>query len=190
VEVRPARDTDLDRIAAIYAHYVEHSVATFETEAPSVTSWRTWLGDLTERHLPFLVAEADGLVCGYAYAGPWRGRPAYQFSVEDAVYVAPGQGRRGIGSALLGGLLDACTAAGRRQVIAVIADSGDDSSVALHNRFGFVQAGRLTDVGHKHGRWLDTVLMQRTLSLGRYTAYALTPRRRQPAGPCPADRKW
>jgi L-amino acid N-acyltransferase YncA len=163
LDVRPARDTDLDRIAAIYAHYVEHSVATFETEAPSVPAWRTRLGDLTERHLPFLVAEADGQVCGYAYAGPWRTRPAYRFSVEDAVYVATGQARRGIGSALLGELLDACAAVGLRQMIAVIADSGDESSVALHSRFGFTEAGRLTEVGHKHGRWLDTVLMQRKL---------------------------
>lgn len=163
MEVRPARDTDLGPVAAIYAHYVRHSVATFETEAPSVSSWRTRLGDLTERRLPFLVAAADEVICGYAYAGPWRGRPAYRFSVEDAVYVAPGQARRGIGSALLGGLLDSCAAAGLRQVIAVIADSGDDSSVALHSRFGFAEAGRLTEVGHKHGRWLDTVLMQRKL---------------------------
>ena len=163
MDVRAARADDLDQIAAIYAHYVQHSVATFETEAPSVSAWRTRLGDLTERQLPFLVAETDGLVCGYAYAGPWRVRPAYRFSVEDAVYVAPGQARRGIGSTLLGGLLDSCAAAGLRQMIAVIADSGDESSVALHSRFGFAEAGRLSEVGHKHGRWLDTVLMQRKL---------------------------
>jgi L-amino acid N-acyltransferase YncA len=163
MDVRAARADDLDQIAAIYAHYVQHSVATFETEAPSVSAWHTRLGDLSERRLPFLVAEADGLVCGYAYAGPWRVRPAYRFSVEDAVYVAPGQARRGIGSALLGGLLDSCAAAGLRQMIAVIADSGDESSVVLHSRFGFAEAGRLTEVGHKHGRWLDTVLMQRKL---------------------------
>jgi L-amino acid N-acyltransferase YncA len=106
-------------------------------------------------------------VCGYAYAGPWRPRPAYRNTVEDSVYVAPGQERRGIGSALLAAVLDTCTAAGIREIIAVIADSGDQSSVALHSRFGFVLAGRLTGVGHKHGRWLDTVLMQRTLPLRR-----------------------
>src|ERR1700734_4186939 len=163
MKVRAARDGDLGQVAAIYAHYVQHTVATFETQAPPVSYWQARLGDLAERRLPFLVAEADGVVYGYAYAGPWRSRPAYRFSVEDSVYVAPGHEGRGIGSALLGGLLDGCAAAGVRQVIAVIADSGDEASVALHARSGFVLAGRLVEVGHKHGRWLDTVLMQRTL---------------------------
>jgi L-amino acid N-acyltransferase YncA len=185
MNVRAARDTDLDQIAAIYAHYVVHSVATFEEEAPPVSSWRTRLSTLAELRLPFLVAEAeaDGTVCGYAYAGPWRPRPAYRYSVEDSVYVAPGHGGRGIGSALLGSLLDGCAEAGMREVIAVIAASGAgtsvagasvagasvagasvaDASIALHARLGFVPAGRLTGVGRKHDRWLDTVLMQCTL---------------------------
>jgi L-amino acid N-acyltransferase YncA len=165
VIVREAYDGDLEQVAAIYAYYVQHSVATFETEVPPVTYWEARLGDLTQRRLPFLVAEADGIVRGYAYAGPWRPRPAYRFTVEDSVYVEPGRERRGIGSALLGALLSACAADGEvRQVIAVIADSGDDASEKLHTRFGFTHAGRLTGVGYKHNRWIDTVLMQRTLA--------------------------
>jgi L-amino acid N-acyltransferase YncA len=164
VIVRGAHDGDLEQVAAIYAHYVEHSVATFETEVPPVSYWEARLADLTARRLPFLVAEADGVVRGYAYAGLWRPRPAYRFTVEDSVYVEPGQERRGIGSALLGGVLEACVAVDVRQVIAVIADSGSDASEKLHARFGFTHVGRLTGVGHKHNRWIDTVLMQRALT--------------------------
>lgn len=164
MHVRAARDIDLDRVAAIYAHYVEHSVATFELEAPPVYSWQARLGDLAERGLPFLVAEIGGEICGYAYAGPWRTRPAYRHTAEDAIYVAPDQTGLGIGSILLGALLDACVASDVRQVIAVIADSGSDASEKLHARFGFTRAGRLTGVGRKHGRWIDTLLMQRALT--------------------------
>ena len=168
----------------MYAHYVATSVATFETDAPPVDYWRQRLDDLTERNLPFLVAvaESDGAtaasqssaaaaspgpssaVVGYSFASPWRPRPAYRFTAEDSVYVAPGQAGRGIGSALLAALLDRCAEAGVRQVIAVIADTGSDASTALHARFGFTHAGRLTNVGRKHGRWIDTALMQRTLA--------------------------
>jgi phosphinothricin acetyltransferase len=111
--------------------------------------------------------EADGTVCGYAYASPWRPKPAYRYTVEDTVYISPGRTGCGLGSALLGGLLDGCAAAGARQVIAVIADTGSDVSAALHRRFGFAEAGRLHGVGRKHGRWIDTVLMQRELGPGR-----------------------
>ena len=103
------------------------------------------------------------MVGGYAYASPWRPKPAYRYTVEDTVYVSPGYTGRGLGGALLGALLAGCAQAGARQVIAVIADSGSDASAALHRRFGFTQAGRLAGVGRKHGRWIDTVLMQREL---------------------------
>lgn len=139
------------------------SVATFEESPPSATAWRRRLGDLERQGLPFLIAEADGGVCGFAYASPWRPKPAYRHTVEDTVYLSPAHTGRGLGSALLGGLLAGCTAAGARQVIAVIADTGSDASAALHRRFGFTEAGRLTGVGRKHGRWIDTVLMQRDL---------------------------
>jgi L-amino acid N-acyltransferase YncA len=162
--VRTAAPADLGQITAMYAHYVATSVATFETDAPPVAYWRQRLDDLADRNLPFLVAEADDVVVGYSFASPWRPRPAYRYTAEDSVYVAPGQAGRGIGSALLAALLDRCAEAGVHQVIAVIADTGSDASTALHARFGFTHAGRLTHVGRKHGRWIDTVLMQRTLA--------------------------
>ena len=167
--VRPAVPADAEPVAAIFAHYVTTSVATFEEDAPEAADWRRRLEDLAGQNLPFLVAEAgrDGPVCGFAYASPWRPKPAYRHTVEDTVYLSPGHTGRGIGSALLGALLDRCEAAGARQVIAVIADTGSDASAALHRRFGFTQAGLLTGVGRKHGRWVDTVLMQRALGPGR-----------------------
>ncbi len=149
------------------------SVATFEEVPPTAADWQRRLEDLERHGLPFLVAEADGddgdtgdagCVRGFAYASPWRPKPAYRHTVEDTVYLSPSRTGRGLGSALLGGLLAGCTAAGARQVIAVIADTGSDASAALHRRFGFTEAGRLTGVGHKHGRWIDTVLMQRDLN--------------------------
>ena len=163
--VRAAVPADAGPVAAIFAHYVATSVATFEEVAPAAADWRQRLGELGTRNLPFLVAEADrgGSVCGFAYASPWRPKAAYRHTVEDSVYLSPGCTGRGIGSALLGSLLAGCAAAGARQVIAVIADTGSDASAALHRRFGFTQAGLLSGVGRKHGRWIDTLLMQKEL---------------------------
>lgn len=166
LEITPATAADLATIAEIYAHYVTGSVVTFDETPPDVGQWRQRLADLTGRGLPFLVARIDGVVAGYAYAGPYRPKPAYRHTVEDSVYLAPDRTGQGLGRALLGALLPAATAAGARQMIAVIADSGDGASAALHRRFGFVEVGRLVRVGHKHGRWLDTVLMQRALTAG------------------------
>ena len=164
--VRAAVPADAEPVAAIFAHYVATSVATFEEVAPTAADWRQRLGELAARNLPFLVAEADrdGSVCGFAYASPWRPKAAYRHTVEDTVSLSPGCTGRGIGSALLGSLLAGCAAAGARQVIAVIADTGSDASAALHRRFGFTQAGLLSGVGRKHGRWIDTVLMQKGLT--------------------------
>ena len=161
--VRAAVPADAERVAAIFAHYVTTSVATFEEVAPAAGQWRQRLADRAAQTLPFLVAEADGSVCGYAYASPWRPKPGYRHTVEDSVFLAPGCTGRGIGSALLGTLLAGCAAAGARQVIAVIADTGSDASAALHRRFGFTEAGLLCGVGRKHGRWIDTLLMQKEL---------------------------
>jgi len=165
--VRPAIPADTEQVAAIFAHYVATSVATFEEVPPTAADWRRRLGELSRQNLPFLVALGGETVCGYAYASPWRPKPAYRYTVEDTVYIAPWHTGRGIGSALLAGLLAGCADAGARQVIAVIADTGSDASAALHRRFGFAEAGRLSGVGRKHGRWVDTVLMQRDLGAGR-----------------------
>ena len=165
--VRPAVPADAESVAAIFAYYVATSVATFEEVAPAAADWRRRLDDLAGHSLPFLVAEAEGTVCGFAYASPWRPKPAYRHTVEDTVYLSPGNTGRGIGSALLGALLAWCADAGARQVIAVIADTGSDASAALHRRFGFTQAGRLSGVGRKRGRWIDTVLMQKDLGEDR-----------------------
>ncbi len=161
--VRAAVPADLEPVAAICAHYVTTTVTTFEEVPPAAADWQRRLDDLAGRNLPFLVAEQDGAVCGYAYAGPWRPKPAYRYTVEDTVYVSPARTGRGLGRALLGALLTGCEQAGARQVIAVIADTGSDASAALHRRFGFETIGRLRRVGRKHGRWIDTVLMQREL---------------------------
>jgi L-amino acid N-acyltransferase YncA len=161
--IRPAVPADLKAVAEINAHYVANTVITFEETVPTLDDWHRKLADLSGRGLPFLVADVSGEVAGYAYAGPWRPKPAYRNTVEDTIYLAPGHTGRGLGAALLGELVTRSIAAGLRRMIAVIADAGDDRSIALHRRFGFTEAGRLVDVGYKHGRWIDTTLMQRPL---------------------------
>jgi phosphinothricin acetyltransferase len=162
--VRAATPDDMGRVAEIYTHYVTGSLVTFDMTPPAAAGWRHKLGELAARGLPFLVAEAGGEVAGYAYASPWKARPAYRHTVEDSIYLAPGWRGHGLGRLLMDALLAACAEAGVRQVIAVIADGGDAASAALHGRSGFTEAGRLTGVGHKHGRWIDTLLMQRDLT--------------------------
>jgi L-amino acid N-acyltransferase YncA len=160
MSLRAAEAGDLPVVAAIYAPYVERTVITFETEPPDADAWAARFDAVAARGLPFLVAEAAGAVVGYAYAGPWKERAAYRHTVEDAIYLAPGATGRGIGRALLDALLRACAEADVQQVVAVIADSGDPASTRLHARCGFREVGRLERVGFKHGRWVDTVLMQ------------------------------
>jgi L-amino acid N-acyltransferase YncA len=169
--IRPAEIADLDAIERIYAHYVTGTTTTFELEPPDAAAWRHRFALVSAAGLPFVVAElpaaggdaGGGVVAGYAYCSPWKPRPAYRHTVEDSIYVAPWAGRRGAGGRLLAALLDGSAAAGVREVIAVIADTGDPTSVQLHTRHGFVPAGRLSRVGFKHGGWLDTVLLQRSL---------------------------
>ncbi|GAB2959584.1 GNAT family N-acetyltransferase [Micromonospora polyrhachis] len=160
----PATAGDLDVVGDIYAHYVTSSVATFDENPPEASDWQRKLDDLNARHLPFLIARAGDEIVGFAYAAPWRVKPAYRYSVEDTIYLAPDRTGRGTGRALLDALLRQCAASGVRQVIAVIADTGSDASVTLHRSVGFREVGRLTGVGHKHGRWIDTVLMQLDLT--------------------------
>jgi phosphinothricin acetyltransferase len=166
--IRPAVPADLEAVAEIFTYYVTNTVATFEETPPTVAAWHQKLDHLTDRGMPFLVAELSGErsgeVAGYAYAGPWRERPAYRYTVEDTIYVSPDRTGHGLGAALLGALLAESTRAGLRQMIAVITESGGYGSAALHRRFGFADAGLLTGVGYKHGRWIDTRLMQRALS--------------------------
>ena len=164
--IGPASAGDLGLVAEIFAHYVTDSVVTFETEPPTVADWQARLDTLAGSGLPFLVARTGGEVAGYGYVSPWRPKPAYRHTVEDTVYLAPGATGRGLGRRLLAELLARAGQAGARQMVAVIAEAGADSeaSIALHRALGFAHAGRLTAVGHKHGHWIDTVLMQRGLT--------------------------
>jgi phosphinothricin acetyltransferase len=161
---RTAIPDDLNAIAEIYAHYVRTSVATFELEPPDHAEWRRRFDAIVGSGLPFVVTERDGAVAGYAYCAPWKTRPAYAATVESSVYVSPSAVGQGCGTELMRTLLDACRAAGIREMVAVIADTGDSASVELHHRFGFTDAGRLTRVGHKHDRYVDTLLLQRSLA--------------------------
>jgi phosphinothricin acetyltransferase len=161
--LRPVASGDLEAIASIYAHYVTTTVITFDEIPPTVGQWRDKFDDLNARHLPFLVAEVDGHVVGYAYASPWRPKPAYRHTVEDSVYLAPDFTGKGLGRRLLTALLIESAGAQVRQMIAVIADTGDPTSAALHRSCGFADVGRLVGVGYKHGRWVDTLLLQRAL---------------------------
>lgn len=162
--IRAATAADAGAVAGIFAHYVTGSVATFEETPPTALDWEHKLADLREMTLPFLVAEAGAGVVGYAYASPWRPKPAYRHTVEDSVYLAPGWTGKGLGRLLLTTLIAGCARMGARQMIAVIADGGDGASAALHRGCGFTDAGRLAAVGFKHGLWVDTVLMQRDLT--------------------------
>jgi len=166
--IRPAAPGDLDAVAAIFSHYVTSSVITFEVTAPTAEDWRRTLDDLAERGLPFVVCECDGQVAGYAYAAPWRTKSAYRHTVESTVYLAPDRTGRGLGRRLLRALQQRCQRAGMEQMIAVIADSGnpETASVSLHRKCGFTDAGRLRNVGRKHGRLIDTLLMQHDLTAG------------------------
>ena len=164
--VRPCTDADLDEIAAIYADHVRNGTASFETEAPPVAEMRRRRAALIASGYPYLVADADGWVAGYAYAGPYRPRLAYRDTVENSVYLRSEMMGRGIGMRLLDALLGECEARGFRQMIAVVGDSGNLASIRLHERAGFRRVGVLRSVGYKHGRWLDTVLLQRALGEG------------------------
>lgn len=167
--IRAARDGDVAAIAAIYAHHVTNGLGSFEETAPAVEEMARRHADIVGRGFPYLVAERDGRVVGYAYCSQYRPRPGYRFSVEDSIYVAPDQTGAGIGSLLLPRLIDAATALGARQMIAVIGDSANDGSIRLHARFGFRRIGVIEAVGFKRGRWVDSVLMQRALGEGATT---------------------
>lgn len=164
--IRDAGEPDLDAVLAIYGHHVLTGAGSFEEVPPDPAEFAARFREVRRHGLPYLVAVADGTIGGYAYAGPFRPRAAYRYTLEDSVYVAPGMAGRGIGRALLGSLIERCTALGYRQMVAVIGDSGNTGSIGLHRALGFRPAGMLRSVGHKHGRWVDLVLMQRPLGDG------------------------
>lgn len=170
LRIRPSTEDDIDAVAAIYGHHVLHGTASFETEPPGVEEMRRRRADVLARGLPHLVVEDEhGAVLGYAYAGAYRPRAAYRNTVENSVYVRHDIVGRGIGRLLLAELLARCEALGVRQMVAVVGDSANQASVRLHQAFGFRLVGTLTSVGRKHGRWLDTVLLQRSLGEGDRT---------------------
>lgn len=164
--VRSARANDIPAITALYAHHVRHGLASFELEPPDPAEMAARHAHVVDCGLPYLVAEIDGRIAGYAYAAPYRARPAYGFTVEDSVYVDAALTRRGVGSALLPALIAACETAGVRQIVAVIGDSANVASIRLHERCGFTRTGLLPAVGWKFGRWVDSVLMQRAVGRG------------------------
>jgi L-amino acid N-acyltransferase YncA len=167
--IRPAVAADLPAVTAIYAHAVRHGTATFEIEAPDEREMADRFRALAEKGFPYLVAERDGAVQGYAYAGPYRARIAYRYTLENSVYVAPDCRRQGVGRALMEQLISDSGARGFRQMVAVIGDSAQVASIALHRDAGFQMIGAFAAVGFKFGRWLDTVLMQRPLGEGAAT---------------------
>ena len=166
MEVRAAAQGDLAAIQAIYAHHVLRGLATFEEMPPDVEEMRRRHADVTARGLPYLVAVERGEVLGYGYCAPYRARSAYRYALEDSIYIKDGHLGKGIGTQLLTELLRICEGLGYRQVIAVIGDSANAGSIALHARLGFVRVGTLRSTGYKLGRWVDSVLMQRPLGPG------------------------
>ena len=166
VAIRPAALADIPAITRIYAQAVEHGTASFELAPPDEAEMIRRMQALLDGKFPYLAAELDGRVAGYAYAGLYRTRPAYRFTLEDSVYVAPEAQRRSVGRALLAALIETAATRGFRQMIAVIGDSGQTASIALHAALGFAYIGTLPSTGFKFGRWLDTVLMQRALGPG------------------------
>ncbi|MFO1153328.1 MAG: N-acetyltransferase family protein [Rhodospirillales bacterium] len=178
--IRPADAADIVQVQAIYAHHVLHGTASFEEEPPDIAEMTTRWQALVERDLPYLVAERGDHIVGFAYAGPFRPRNAYRYTLEDSIYVHPQATGQGVGRALMGDLIARVTALGYRQLIAVIGDAANTSSIALHASYGFVEAGRLLNTGFKFNRWLDVVFMQKALGADTddaRSAPAPTPRR-------------
>jgi phosphinothricin acetyltransferase len=167
--IRPAGPADIPAITRIYAHAVRHGTASFELDPPDEAEMTRRQSVLLDGGFPYLAADLDGALAGYAYAGPYRPRPAYRFSVENSVYIAPQAQRRGVGRALLNGLIEASAARGFRQMIAIIGDAAQTPSIELHRAAGFQMVGAIEAVGFKHGRWLATVIMQRALGDGSAT---------------------
>lgn len=170
-DIRPAETRDMATIAEIYAHHVLNGTGTFEEDAPDAATMTTRFEGLTAEKYPYFAAQhtETGDVLGFAYAGPFRARSAYRYTVEDSIYVHPDFQRMGIASALLRTLITVCTTAGYRQMFALIGGAGNSGSIGLHRKAGFLDAGRMVNAGYKDGRWLDVVIMQKTLGAGSQT---------------------
>ena len=167
--IRAATLADVPAIAAIYGHHVLYGLGTFEETAPSEADMAARMEAVQAKALPYLVAERDAAILGFAYAAPFRLRSAYRFTVEDSVYIAPGAIGQGVGRKLLLAVIEACEALGVRQITAVIGDSGNAASIGLHAALGFARTGASRSVGYKHGRWVDIVFMQKALNGGDET---------------------
>jgi phosphinothricin acetyltransferase len=170
--IRPSSAADLAALTAIYGWHVRHGTGTFEVDPPSEADMARRRDDVLDKGLPYLVLEDGGAVAGYAYANQFRPRPAYRFCLEDSVYVAPDKAGRGFGRLLLTELLARCEAAGARQMLAVIGDSQNDGSIRVHRALGFAHTGTIRAAGWKFERWLDVVVMQRSLGPGDAKAAA------------------
>jgi phosphinothricin acetyltransferase len=169
LSIRPATTADIPAITRIYDHAVRHGTASFELEPPDEAEMAQRMRALLNSGFPYLTAESGGDLLGYAYAGHYRTRPAYRFSVEDSIYVDPKAQRRGVGRLLLAHLIEECERLGFRQIVAVIGDSAQTPSIELHRALGFRMVGTVENVGYKFGRWLDSVNMQRALGPGATT---------------------
>ena len=167
--IRPSAESDLPAITQIYRHHVLHGTATFETDPPSEADMASRRADVLNKQLPWLVAEVDGQVQGYAYANWFRPRAAFRYCVEDSIYLAPEAGGQGLGRALLAELMVRCEQAGMRKMVAVIGDSNNAASIGLHRALGFQHLGTMEACGWKLERWLDIVLMERVLGVGAQT---------------------
>ena len=167
--IRPSRDEDIAAITAIYAHHVLNGTGTFEVDPPSVADMTSRRADVLAKGLPFIVAEEAGQVIGYAYCTWFKPRPAYRFSAEDSIYLAPGVHGKGIGRALLAELAAQAERVGIRKLIAVIGDSSNAGSVGVHRSLGFEHVGILKSCGWKFDQWLDVVVMEKALGPGDST---------------------
>ncbi|GAC1608019.1 MAG: GNAT family N-acetyltransferase [Ramlibacter sp.] len=168
--IRPSRDPDIPAITAIYSHHVLNGTGTFETTPPSAQDMAARRADVLSKELPYLVAEEDGRILGFAYCNWFKPRPAYRYSAEDSIYMADGERGRGAGKQLLAALAQEAQAAGVRKLIAVIGDSANQGSVRVHAAVGFSHVGVLKSCGWKFGKWLDVVLMEMPLGLGDTTS--------------------
>jgi phosphinothricin acetyltransferase len=162
--IRKATEADLTSMVEIYNYYIQNSVVTFDMDVMALADWAEKFRWITELGLPFIVAQSpNGQIIGFAYVAPWRQKAAFKRTVEDSIYLRPAAIGKRVGTRLLQELLDQAKAAGVKEVVAVISDKGAESSIALHERFGFKHQGHLGKVGFKFGRWLGTVLMQKSL---------------------------